>query len=241
VSATPAEHRTQARRPSIEQKFLFARRLLPLIKAHLKHVLQPDPVFSEGRISSVYYDTPSFDYYQEKRASEFLKTKIRLRWYGEPAASDSDVKCYLEVKEKEGSTRNKQRVAVDVPASVLADRELRAAPLAMIPQLLAASGHSFDGPLVPILIVQYERTRFLEPSTGARIAVDVDIQCPAVNTMFVRAHPPVFLDVCVLEVKSSDKELPHWMAAIRHYVRRDAFSKYTTCLERLLHPTGIRE
>src|SRR5687768_10814864 len=69
-----------AAEPSFEQKFVFTPHHLAYVRAHLDRVLRPDPSYEEGRISSVYYDTPSLELYHEKRASEYLKTKVRLRW-----------------------------------------------------------------------------------------------------------------------------------------------------------------
>lgn len=227
--------------PSFEHKFLFARCNHAFVMSMLKHQLAPDSKFRKGRITSVYYDTPTLDLYHEKRASTYLKTKVRLRWYGTPTCNDGDVGCYLEIKRKIGGTRQKQRLPVQIPAATLAKFDLDARALTSLPELLPTLGHSLDGALMPMLAVQYERQRFVHPGTGTRIAVDTDICCPAVNRRFVPGFAPAFVDACVLEIKGSERELPEWLMPLRQYVRKDAFSKYASCFEHLLQPAGRRE
>jgi hypothetical protein len=227
--------------PSFEHKFLFARCNHARVIGMLGYWLAPDPEFRAGRITSIYYDTPTLDLYHEKRASTFLKTKVRLRWYGAVTRANGDVKCYLEVKRKIGGTRQKQRLSVQVPAVTLAKLDLDARMLTRLPGLLPTLGHSLSGALMPMLVVQYQRQRFVHPNTGARVAVDIDICCPAVNRRFVPGFAPAFVDACVLEIKGSERELPEWLMPLRQYVRKDAFSKYASCFEHLLQPAGRRE
>lgn len=233
--------RSESEQASFEHKFLFSRCNHAFILSFLKNSLAPDPAFNCGRVSSIYYDTPTLDLYHEKRASTFLKTKVRLRWYGDAARVEGQVHCYLEVKTKTGGTRQKRRVSVQVPAKLLAKKDISAREFADMPQLLPTIGHNFEGALVPVLMVQYERQRFVDPYTGMRIAVDTDICCPAVNRRFVPGLPPAYVPACVLELKGSERELPPWFMQLRHHVRKDAFSKYAACFEHLLQPAGRRE
>ncbi|MGH8177102.1 MAG: polyphosphate polymerase domain-containing protein [Steroidobacter sp.] len=228
--------------PSFEHKFVFARCHQPVVMDLLRHALKPDPAFREGRISSIYYDTPTLELYHEKRASTYLKKKIRVRWYGDATRSTTPkVNCYLELKTKVGGTRQKERFPLTLPAALLGAKDLTAPLLARIPEMLPMFGHSFDGALAPMLVVQYQRQRLVDPESGSRVAVDSEICCPAVNRIFVPAFPPVFLGMCVLEIKGSQREPPPWLYSIRDYVRRDAFSKYASCFEHLLQPAGRRE
>lgn len=231
------------REPSFEQKFLFARHDLALVLSYLQHSLSPDAGFRAGRISSIYYDTPTLDLYHEKRASYYLKSKIRVRWYGRtPTGPDAgDVKCYLELKFKIGGTRQKERFPVTLAAATLARTNLNAPDLNTIPAMLPALGYSFEGAMAPMLLVQYERQRFVDAATGARVAVDTNICCPAVNQQFVPGIPPAFLEMCVLEIKGPQQEVPGWAKPIRHHIRREAFSKYASCFEHLLQTAARRE
>lgn len=231
----------RAHPPSFEQKFLFDRHDLPLVMSYLQHALRPDPGFDAGRISSIYYDTPQLDLYHEKRASFYLKSKIRLRWYGKTTQQGADVNCFLELKFKIGGTRRKDRFPMTMPAAALAKRNLNVAALNAIPAQLPGLGYSFEGALAPMVLVQYERRRFVHQASDTRVAVDTDICCPAVNQQFVPGMPPAFLEVCLLEIKGPGQTTPGWAEPLRRHMWRHAFSKYATCLEYLLQPAGRRE
>ena len=76
---------------------------------HLERVCATDGQYSANIISSIYFDTVNHDFAMEKAASDYLKTKIRVRWYADSEGSGEIGKCFLEVKRKIGSTRLKQR------------------------------------------------------------------------------------------------------------------------------------
>lgn len=242
VSLLGATYASTDVEPSFEHKFLFARCHRPVVETFLRYSLRPDPAFRQGRISSIYYDTPTLDLYHEKRASTYLKSKVRVRWYGDAAKAAADVvSCWLELKCKVGGTRQKERFPFKLPAAILVKKDLSAPILGTAPRILQAFGHALEGAIAPMLVVQYERQRFVEARSGTRVAVDTDICCPAVNRQFVPALPPAYLDMCVLEIKGSEQDLPAWLRPIRDYIRRDAFSKYASCFEHLLQPAGRRE
>lgn len=95
---------------SIEQKFMFAAGKKTLLLDWIEFQLIRDPAFYFGPTVSLYYDTPSLDLYRAVCNGDYLKTKVRLRWYQTVFGSDQQsVKCYLEVKRKFGALRHKQR------------------------------------------------------------------------------------------------------------------------------------
>lgn len=89
-----------------------------------------DPKFPFGIVSSIYYDTQNWDFLREKRNSDYLKTKIRLRWYDQtPASNDADGRSYAEIKYRIGSKRMKIRLPTQnwssfCPAQVMIRRTL---------------------------------------------------------------------------------------------------------------------
>ncbi len=239
---SPAPAPVRSREPSFEHKFVLARADMPFVLSYLRHVLVPDAGHSKDQISSIYYDTPTLDLYDEKRASYYLKHKIRVRWYGKVLEGQTDpVKCFLELKFKIGGTREKERFPLVLNADLLTRKNLDIPELNAIPSMLPTLGYSFEGAMMPMLVVQYQRLRFTHVHSGARVALDTNICCPAVNQRFVAGFPPAFLAMCILEIKGPQRELPDWIKPIRYHMRRDAFSKYASCLEHLLQPSGRRE
>ena len=227
-----------AERPTFESKYVFHAGYVELLKDWLFATLRPDPAFRAGCVTSLYFDTPTLDLYGQKRNSNFLKMKVRLRWYEANTTAGGTVPCYVEIKKKIGVQRTKVRVPIEFPADVLrtrlfADQSVRDAP--------AIADESLQGhPLVPLIVVQYERFRFIEPLTGCRIALDTAIRCPTANPAIFTGLHPVRLPVGVLETKGELRELPITLLPISGHLRREAFSKYATCCEHLMQPLGRR-
>ncbi len=99
-----------------EFKFMVARSLAPEIREWARGCLQPDPNASGEtqdtyRITSLYFDTPTFDVFH--RRGSFGRSKYRIRQYGQ-----SEV-AFLERKLKTRGLVSKRRSAVlinDLPA-----------------------------------------------------------------------------------------------------------------------------
>ena len=227
---------------NIEQKYVFIGQRKDMILDWIEHACAHDRQYYRGTISSIYFDTPGLDHYQEKRNSDYVKSKIRLRWYEDVDHIDQtrDVPCFIEMKRKHGVSRQKERCQI----SIAADR-LREDPFDD-PQILGVPGRVLEldyippGILVPMLLIQYDRHRYVDPESGSRIAVDTNIRCAKSNPVYVPGLPPVHLGAGVLEVKGPGRELPRVLGPIAAQLTREAFSKYARCYEHLMLPLGRR-
>ena len=216
-----------------EKKYGFLTGESDLVTDWIGHYCIDDPVYPLGMVSSIYFDTPDFAAYTEKRSGDYIKTKLRLRWYSAPdqEARDAVTQCYLEVKQKQGSLRRKNRVPLELSAAALnEDLETSVAIAALADQALGL-GHPLRGILLPMLRIRYLRRRFLEPLSQARIAIDTAIRCDAVNSAFVRGVVPVQLDSCVLEVKGDPSSGSPAIEGIRGRLVSTSFSKYARCFD----------
>ena len=227
----------------IEQKYVFPRFHTDAIFSWVERVCLSDFNFPMSLVSSLYYDTPGFSFYREKSNSFYLKTKVRLRWYGQLQSrpKNSPVNCLLEVKKKVGRLRQKKRIPLKIIASKLINCQFSDEEIATLPLQVADSIPVPAVVLIPLLIVRYNRYRFVDPQSSSRISIDVDISCPQVNPLYFptgRSLNP--LDVGVLEVKGKQMELPDALLPISQYLRKDSFSKYASCCEHLSNPFGIR-
>jgi hypothetical protein len=96
---------------SFETKYLLLR---PTDKAKLLHWLkslcQVDGQFPTAIVHSVYFDTRDWQLLRDKLESNFIKHKVRLRWYSDPATGSIDQTAFLEVKRRVGSQREKRRL-----------------------------------------------------------------------------------------------------------------------------------
>lgn len=69
--------------PEHELKFVFRNGFAREIVSWLEGRCLPDPEYPKGRVNSIYYDLRDHRLLDEKRNSDFLKTKVRLRWYAD--------------------------------------------------------------------------------------------------------------------------------------------------------------
>lgn len=230
-----------------ETKYVFPEGAAGTIEAWLRSRLLPDRNFPVGRIVTVYFDTPSLDFYYEKRNGDYTKTKVRLRWYdtegGEAegaAPSPGETPCFLEVKGKRGSLREKGRIPLRLPAGALRDDPLHRREVAGLPALLPGLSFRPPGPLVPIVEIRYDRRRFVDPASMTRIALDTGIRCTRAHGQYIPGIPPVRLPFGVLELKGSRKEGPRALGDLGLRLRRESVSKYGRCLDALTQPLAIR-
>ncbi len=219
----PAEH---------ENKYVFPNNRSAILRSFLAKRYEPDAVYPVGRISSIYFDTLALSLLGEKLNSDYLKAKVRLRWYSSVETRTPFPALFLEVKRKVGSSREKKRYDPGFPSSQALERPLHDPFFLQINQLLTQHGELPGEAVLPVLQVDYLRYRFVDPLTGTRLAVDSDIRVGRVNGRILDRgpnHTP--LKEAVFECKSRAVDLPDWLTPIITVAngRRDAFSKYAAC------------
>jgi hypothetical protein len=214
----------------IEQKYVFDTANKDLLLEWLDFHLVRDPAFYFGPVVSLYYDTPSLSFYGQVCDGDFIKTKIRLRWYQThfPPEQQS-VTCYLEIKRKFGARRHKQRHQLALETRFLSGDLFSQPAILEAPNGMPEARATGRGLLVPVLIVHYERFRFIDPHSGSRIALDTGIVCSRSNSAYLAGVAPVVLGSDVLEVKGVLDALPGCLLPVSRHLRKQSFSKYATC------------
>ncbi len=206
-----------------ELKYEVDRFRLEAIATLLALTCRKDPLHPENTVVSLYYDTPERSYLAEKLDSDYLKTKVRLRWYEEPGGHSGPAS--LEVKRRIGSRRRKARLATGIAGGQLAQLAFHSPRLLALPERLRAAGIAVAAPLLPLLEVRYRRRRFVEPYSGARVCLDTEIQGVGPE----RAPGRGFAGG-VLEIKGAGNTPP---PALTHLVAagcfETSFSKYGRC------------
>lgn len=216
-------------RAALERELKFA---LPEARAGLAGrvldaICRPDPQFTAAVVSTIYYDTPHLQLLREKLDSDFLKTKIRLRWYRAISGDSGPGRAFLEVKTRVGALRRKARVETALTAAWLDGAGLESAGLAQVVELARSLGAELPTRLVPAILIRYERHRYLEPVSGARVSLDRRLEAPRANPVLLHHSGPVRLGTAIVEVKGGADELPRALVPLSHIgTRRAAFSKY---------------
>lgn len=214
-----------------EHKYIFPAGYKDAVLDWLVSVFLPDPAYRFGLVSSLYYDTAALSLFREKRNGDYLKNKVRLRWY-------DDVKCFLEVKRKHGALCLKKRLELPALRSGLPDHLFSDEEIAELPSKLVSLDYLPEGILLPMALIRYERYRFVDPESGSRFALDGEIRCTGVNELFFPGTVPVQADAGVLEIKGKSGELPRALYPVSAYLTKSEFSKYARCLERVMEPRG---
>jgi hypothetical protein len=212
-----------------ELKFTLPEGRVDLARRWLHSICRPDRQFPAALVWTIYYDTPDLATLGEKINSDYLKQKIRLRWYSNLPGGPSFpcAEAFIEAKLRIGNRRTKVRIRAPYAADDLATWDLQDPRYQQFPQLLREQGVLTHDLWQPVLQLRYRRDRFLEPISRARVSLDARIAAVAVNPRFVAYADDSPLDVGVLEVKGRADELP---LALRGMVqlgaRKWSFSKY---------------
>ena len=227
----------QTNSPSLETEMKYvapAHKLREALRM-LENSCEPDPKFPVGIVSSIYYDTRNWDYLREKRESDYLKTKIRVRWYEQISRSNetSDI-SHAEVKHRIGCKRSKIRLATVHSGQYLAGLKLNDSALLRIPAVIQANGIRIRQPIFPAFTISYNRRRFVDRCTNTRVALDYEINVPKSNPLMLGAVFPCVLSKIVLEIKGTDGEYPRNLRnLLKLGFRKEAFSKYYECYGQL--------
>ena len=219
----------------IERKFPFHSLHGRFVGTWLRQTLLRDPAYPRNTVFSLYYDTPDLALYQQSYKGFYARSKVRLRWYSDSVQSGTgSLGCFLELKSKNGRMRTKHRTPVEIEQSRLNDIHFRDTVLLDLPSLLPSERPALRGPLVPVMLIQYDRWRFRDVLTGSRVSVDLDIRCHKANPSYFggTAAPPLVFGV--VEVKNQGAVFPPALRGIEPLLENSSFSKYSRCCELLL-------
>lgn len=224
-----------------ERKFFVLPRNTGFAFTLLRHVCRPDREYPEGRINSLYFDTPDLEQYTRSESGEFNKDKVRIRWYGEIKNSQEMNHIFLELKSRQGFASSKQRQRFTVSPQTLKQPHLSGGIIdkTTIVDALARFGHYPKLSLKPIIVISYRRYRFNEISTGIRVSLDYNIRSTVVVPGLGRGERELRLQGGIIEVKGPTLELPETIRRIKVLdTDWSRFSKYGQCIDSHLSGPG---
>jgi len=216
-----------------ELKYVLPAGRVPFVARWLAATCRPDPRFGANDVFTVYYDTLDQQSIHEKIDSDYVKTKVRVRWYA-PAGDAPRGDAFVEVKRRIGDRREKVRVVLPGAAAALAGRPLLDPAWLVVPRELRREGVFLDTLFRPVLALTYRRTRLVEAASGARVSCDTAIRATTAHPSLFVAGTPEPLPVGVIEVKGPSDELPMPLRTMTRFgARLTAFSKYAAVWEQL--------
>ncbi|HSJ03177.1 MAG: VTC domain-containing protein [Verrucomicrobium sp.] len=218
-----------------ELKFLVPNRQAAAFRSWLDIHFLPHPSHKDSTVCSIYFDTPDFASYDEKAASDYFKTKYRIRWYADERGHPLPVPAYIEIKEKDGVARRKRRVRLSHSPAELAAMPLTSEVFAGIfhrhfPDLEGSSTAN----LRPVLELRYQRQRYLHGVYSETFCLDTHIRCVRSHDGSTRQSVGQVLPHEVFEQKGQAiHPLPVLQPLPRFGIRRAAISKYFLILQQL--------
>ncbi len=154
------------------------------MRRRLESTCRRDRDFPAAVVWTVYYDTPALVSLGEKINSDFLKRKIRVRWYADLNGLASGP-AFVEAKLRIGTKRLKVRERLPFPAEAIARWELQDPRLRRFPSLLRNHGVLGQESWLPMMMIRYRRDRFIEPLSRSRVSLDSDIAAVETNSRFL--------------------------------------------------------
>lgn len=219
---------------TLEYKFRASFKLKEVALSILNHSCYKDPKYTYGVVNSIYFDSLDNQSYYEKINGDFLKSKVRIRWYEQDPCKNS-ITVYIEIKKKIGQARDKLRYHISLPVSQFKkylknDDSLRS----LLEEVLKANQIFFKSNLYPVVRIQYQRNRFVCPFTQSRLSLDSNIKGQAISNLDYFNKFEVFLPDLIFEVKQQKYQDMIWLNLLYQIgFRRQNFSKFGTCLNYL--------
>lgn len=219
-----------------ERKFVGGGVLAGLASSMLDARCLPDGDYPLGHINSIYFDASDATSFDEKEEGDNIKMKIRMRWYGSPDEdTDKAIPVFIEVKNRLGSARRKERHVVSAPG-----RWISVTPLddPSFPAFLYQQTSSLGEPVplhwIPSVCISYDRRRYVCPLTGSRVSVDWNIRTGRANSSIFGFFTPVELPFAICEFKNQGGEAPPWADLLYNAgFRLRSFSKYGECINQI--------
>lgn len=214
-----------------EWKYCCTEKELTILEGRLAAILQLDTHTSANgkyAVRSLYFDDYRDSCVQDNDAGLGKRHKYRIRYYG-----DNTEYMRLERKEKENGMCHKTSCRIDrTEYEALVNGEVDKIFWQTEEELLKKfCAEIMARKFEPKLVVDYERTAFVEPTLNVRITLDKNIAASNEVSRFLdhtyQKYPLQEKERHVLEVKF-DHILPGYIRQIAYmdYLQQTSFSKY---------------
>ncbi len=218
----------------IERKFFVSPEKALFARNMLSQICLKDKKYPRGVINSLYFDTPDLDQFCKSDDGDYERKKIRIRWYDSTRRESDMFPVYLELKAKRGFASRKQRRKILVPAerlnAIRVDNTI--VNMDVILGTLSEFGYFPDDRLQPVILITYERFRFVEILTGARLSFDFKIRSTLTAPQLGHSRAKLMLEGGIIEIKGPSMEIPRSLRTLNTLgIDWTRFSKYASCLE----------
>lgn len=224
-----------------ERKYYLAPAEVGVALGLLRHVCLPAREYPSEQVNSLYFDTVDLDQHERSSSGDYLKDKVRIRWYGEEDDLTGLQNVFLELKRRRGFAGTKQRLRLEAPAESLRAANLGRGILSasLLLERLARLGYFSSGMLLPVVVISYWRYRFEDMLTEQRVSLDCRIRSTMVMPEPGNGETELELPGAVLEIKGRSMALPPALRGARMlHTDWTRFSKYSACIDAHSEPPG---
>ena len=209
-----------------ELKFTILNARVAVARAWLDELCDRDPEYPAAVVWTMYYDTPGLASLGEKINSDYLKRKVRVRWYSDLGGRPSGP-AFIEAKFRIGNRRMKARTRLQQSAEEISRWGLQDPRLRDFPQALREEAIAIADAWQPVMLIRYRRDRFIERFSRSRISLDSDIAGVAVNPSALSAPDYTPIAASVVEIKGLSEDMPQAVRPLLQLgVRKGSFSKF---------------
>ncbi len=200
---------------------------------------------SEYTVRSIYFDTPDFEFYNDKVDGLDIRKKVRIRGYNQPRGENEIV--FLEIKRKKGASIRKNRAPVQFKdlKNLISSGDIAHY---VIDGLKGFENSISDAKkffynfyrknLSPKILVVYEREAYHDKNSGeVRITFDKNLRSwvyPDIDDLFVERNIVyLYVNNFIIEIKLFYDNLPFWFKFVidKFSLKRVSFSKYVICAD----------
>ncbi len=224
-----------------ERKFFVPSSKIPFARHILTHCCARDRQYPEGVVNSVYYDTSELEFFCDSDDGNYVRNKVRIRWYDGLEKYNGTAPVYLELKSKNGFAGSKQRNRHLVPTERLSNGAMKDSIIdyTTLRQGLAQFEYFPSECLLPVILISYNRLRFEDMLTGTRVSLDWNIRSRLVSPQLDRQEGELLMQGGVIEIKGQSADIPIALQSIRHLgTDWSRYSKYAACMESQLETPG---
>ena len=190
-----------------EKKFMLTKSQIYEVKKNL-NLLGMKELYSERKISSIYFDNKNFDIYKDSEEGVLPRKKIRVRWYNKKKEFNKEIK----ISSHEGRFKVNEKLD-------LIDNKKNIEKLIFFDQIY--------GSLSAKILINYNREYFT--FKHLRITFDNNISYTNLKDINYTNYNENF---CVMEIKSEFKTSDDYIEKIFNYTN-SRFSKYCNGINNL--------
>ena len=224
-------------KPYIENKYLINNIEKERFLCTFKNLIVPDENGLNGHyyVSSIYFDTDNFDFYQDKLEGEFFKLKIRIRRYSLDSKNWNSPKLELKIKHCDNTIKYSKEITSDEVNKLVSSSISGYEVLKMFNHDKKIPKEYLLGRLFkPVTEIIYDRDAYIFPTVpDFRITFDYRIHSNLINKNLGKSYLAEIKNIFELKTNLKIPDIfLEWLK--KRNITQEHVSKYSLSIEKLV-------